>query len=187
MRTYAKKSIGLRFGRLIVIEILPVRKNKQIYVNCLCDCGNFKEIRFANLPSGRTISCGCRQLETLKHVPKKAKGETGFSSLYAAYGRSAKYRDIGFYLSRDQFRNLVTQNCHYCGVEPLHKKSSKQFNEENKKHSEFTYNGIDRIDSNKDYTLDNCVPCCGVCNRAKCSDSYTKFKEWIRRLQNKKD
>jgi hypothetical protein len=30
-----------------------------------------------------------------------------------------------------------------------------------------TGGGLDRIDSKKGYTKDNCVPCCGFCNNLK--------------------
>jgi hypothetical protein len=29
------------------------------------------------------------------------------------------------------------------------------------------YNGIDRIDSNLGYEINNCIPCCGTCNYMK--------------------
>ena len=41
------------------------------------------------------------------------------------------------------------------------------------------WNGIDRIDSSKDYTLDNCNPCCQICNIAKRNMPLEKFQLWI--------
>lgn len=39
----------------------------------------------------------------------------------------------------------------------------------------FTYNGIDRVDSDGDYTIDNCVPCCKICNRMKVDTPVADF------------
>lgn len=38
-RILAKEMIGLKFGRLIVLEYLEIKNNKT-YVRCLCECGN---------------------------------------------------------------------------------------------------------------------------------------------------
>ena len=29
------------------------------------------------------------------------------------------------------------------------------------------------------YTKDNCVSCCGICNKAKGSMTYDQFSEWL--------
>jgi hypothetical protein len=39
--------------------------------------------------------------------------------------------------------------------------------------------GIDRIDNSQGYSIENCVPCCMVCNRAKGILSLEDFKNWI--------
>ena len=43
-------------------------------------------------------------------------------------------------------------------------------------------NGIDRLDSSKGYTIDNCVSCCSVCNTAKLEMDVDDFKEWVVRV-----
>lgn len=47
------------------------------------------------------------------------------------------------------------------------------------------HNGIDRVDSSKGYTLDNCVPCCSKCNYAKHEMSVEEFKEYITNVYQK--
>lgn len=44
------------------------------------------------------------------------------------------------------------------------------------------YSGLDRIDSNGEYTPDNVVPCCKVCNCAKNVLSVSEFAAWVRRI-----
>lgn len=50
---------GERFGRLVVIKRANARKDRHIYYECLCDCGNAVVVRGVYLKSGKTRSCGC--------------------------------------------------------------------------------------------------------------------------------
>lgn len=52
---------------------------------------------------------------------------------------------------------MTSQPCYYCGDVK-------------------NYNGIDRVDSSKGYILNNCVPCCEICNKMKLN--YT-VDSWI--------
>lgn len=67
-----------------------------------------------------------------------------------SYTQCAKTRNIGFELSNDEFQELVLMACYYCGS-----------------YNEKEVVGIDRINSSKNYSLDNCVPCCKICNFMK--------------------
>ena len=73
---------------------------------------------------------------------------------YKVYQNNARNKDRNFDLSEDDFINMTSQPCIYCG------EYSDTYNGE-------WFNGIDRIDSNLGYSLDNCVPCCAICNRMK--------------------
>lgn len=72
-----------------------------------------------------------------------------------------------FKLTIEEFSNLIHQRCYYCGELPsadnVWNKSGKRKMDD----SLIKINGIDRIDSNKGYTADNCVACCPQCNRMK--------------------
>lgn len=50
--------VGMRFGRLTVIEQLPQRGIHKMW-RCQCDCGNIKDVYDTNLKRGKTKSCGC--------------------------------------------------------------------------------------------------------------------------------
>jgi hypothetical protein len=56
---------GIRFGNLIVKEMLYGYKNKQTYCKCDCDCGNETIAHIGNIRSGRTASCGCLEGKSL--------------------------------------------------------------------------------------------------------------------------
>jgi hypothetical protein len=53
-------------------------------------------------------------------------------------------------LTKEQYFELIQKNCTYCNY-----------------YNEDEINGIDRLDNNKGYILDNCVSCCKHCNRMK--------------------
>ena len=50
---------GQRFGKLTVIQENPIRMNKKVRWDCVCDCGNLVTVKGANLVNGETKSCGC--------------------------------------------------------------------------------------------------------------------------------
>ncbi|MEK6880396.1 MAG: hypothetical protein AABY22_12340, partial [Nanoarchaeota archaeon] len=70
-----------RFGRLTVLE--HTDKNNRVYWNCLCECGNIKNIKKVNLMHHKTKHCGCLnkdysmvgkkfgRLEVLEQAPSK--------------------------------------------------------------------------------------------------------------------
>lgn len=64
-------TVGLRFGRLIVVR--EYRGKEHIYVECKCDCGNIKSLRRYSLLAGDTLSCGCLQKEQLEKRQKDNK------------------------------------------------------------------------------------------------------------------
>ena len=35
----------------------------------------------------------------------------------------------------------------------------------------------------KGYLIDNVVPCCALCNTAKCKLSYDEFTNWLKRIK----
>ena len=52
-------------------------------------------------------------------------------------------------------------------------------------YEELKSNGLDRVDNNKGYTIDNVVPCCKRCNYAKNNQTPREFKEWVKKVYNK--
>ncbi len=54
---------GRRFGRLTAMYRGENTKYNDTTWVCICDCGNQKTIRYFDLISGKTISCGCYKAE----------------------------------------------------------------------------------------------------------------------------
>lgn len=46
----------------------------------------------------------------------------------------------------------------------------------------FVYSGLDRVDPSQGYTIDNIVPACIICNRAKADMTIEGFYAWINRV-----
>ena len=92
---------------------------------------------------------------------------------YGNYQRTAELKQLDFHLTKEEFYDIVKQNCSYCGIM-----------------QEKGFNGIDRVVSTLGYVVGNCVTCCAMCNYMKgCLDkniflqrvehimTYNKFVE----------
>lgn len=164
--------MGQRYGRLVVIapaETLVMRGKRSARWLCRCDCGNEIVLRAGSLGRGLTKSCGCMQ-----HGPKLPPGVGARNRVLKTYKGSARRRGHAWELGDDDFDRLVSQNCHYCGIAPS---SLSVYGL-----SQFTYNGLDRVDNDLGYTRRNVVTCCAICNNAKKDLSYDEFMAWIARL-----
>lgn len=105
---------------------------------------------------------------------------SGLCNLLRSYKNHAREKNIDFILDKTIFKKLTSSKCYYCGNLPsLIKKSRTKSNLNN-----YIYNGIDRMDNNLGYNLNNCVPCCEFCNRAKSGMDYDL---WITFLLKKRE
>ena len=168
------ESTGQRFNKLILLKLEFFQKentkNSQYYWLCECNCGNKLWIRADRVHTQK--SCGCIR----KEIHRLEKGVAARNSYYSQYKTSAKLKELEFTLTVEQFANLTSGACHYCGDIPSLIRSYPRG------WGGYIHNGIDRIDSSKGYTLDNCVSCCKTCNFAKNTTNYFDFLAWIERL-----
>lgn len=170
LRSDRKNLLGQRFGKLKVIFDCGCSTHGSSMWYCQCDCGRTSIVRGHALTSGSVFGCGqCRYLE---------EGESSFNALYSSYIINAKSRGYDFELTKDQCKELFTQNCFYCGAIPSNEIKPKRAK------GSFIYNGIDRKNNTKGYTSDNCVSCCAICNRMKMDLSYEDFLNHIELIQN---
>jgi len=169
--------IGYKFGRYTVIGRGNANNTKDERWLCKCDCGTERIIKRRDLVSGRSTSCGCGRRQ---HSPKDA----AISSVFAAYKGGAKQRGIEFSLDKDVFAKLLLAECTYCGTVGgcVYNDKSPNHTSEWRQKKVLTYTGIDRIDSSKGYTVDNCCSCCLTCNKAKNTMSQEEFSLWVLRV-----
>lgn len=179
----AKKPIttGTRYGRLVVIkEAVKRAPNGAVKYICDCDCGQQTIANGACLRAGKWKSCGCLRKEA-GYAKRLPPGIAGFNALYESYKRQAKYRGHAFHLNKYDFGLLTRQRCTYCDVEPKSIKRSRA----DSLAEPYIYNGIDRINNKKGYTLHNCVPCCALCNRMKRDLTTKQFLDHIENIFTK--
>lgn len=169
-----KNIVGQRFGRLVVVEFARKTKTRKYLWLCKCDCGNIVECRSDGLKSGHTQSCGCLHKEIISQNRKKPKGVAAFNKKYYDYKAKAQRVNREFNLTKEEFAKLIWGNCAYCGIPPSNYYKESDYN------GGLRYNGIDRVDNDKGYTLDNCVSCCELCNRAKLKQSLPDFLLWVK-------
>jgi hypothetical protein len=53
-------SVGERFNKLVVVELLGVNEKGFSVVKCHCDCGSDSVVKIAELRSAHRTSCGCQ-------------------------------------------------------------------------------------------------------------------------------
>lgn len=180
---------GVISGRLTVLgfshfKVYEKFKNRVPYWKCICTCGSETVVTHGHIKTKKTKSCGCLLDEwrkgawpdRLSERNKKEFGLAAFNNVYGGYYQRAKKKAIAFELTKEEFKSFTQKECHYCGQAPTHVFKTKYTN------GDFIGNGIDRIDSSKGYTIDNCVPSCQICNKAKRDISYQDFISYLDQL-----
>lgn len=176
--------MGQKYHRLTILEPANSINGRSAW-KCQCDCGNIKIVKTEELRNGGTKSCGCWNSEQRS---LRAEGMYSRCIKYTAVEASAhkvwknRYGEMSF----DDFHLLSQENCYYCNELP-----SNVFNVAEEKSSDrmrvegnFVYNGLDRLDSSKSHSKENCVACCKWCNYAKRERSVEEFREWLIKVYN---
>lgn len=164
-----------KFGR--IVALFAVRHNGRLLWHCRCDyCGKEFNTRGYHLRKGITRSCGCKRIEFARQKTTKPKGQASFNILYNRYKRRAEQRGLKFDLDKSAFKKLTSTDCFYCGQKPQQQTVYPKIN------GTYIYNGIDRKNNKNGYALDNCVPCCGICNRRKMDMDFKDFIGWVKKV-----
>jgi hypothetical protein len=175
--------VGERSGYLEVLEVIPQNttgRHVQVKVKCH-KCHSITE-----KASGifiKSKSCGCDRHNPgegkslgAKTMPwQLPKGEAARRTLVSRYKRSAKDKGVSFSLSDDELSTLFKSPCRYCGRSETH--TCKGLGESS---GDYSYVGIDRVNTFKGYTTENTVPCCWTCNMMKNTLSEEDFLGHVR-------
>lgn len=144
------------------------RLSSRHYVDqYLCPCGNI----FDRRSRGKVTCTVCRG-------KYKKDVLSCYKKLYNEYNRSAVRRYLSFHLDLLTFARLASDSCFYCGSERMNNLRTKDF-------GIFKYSGLDRVDNNLGYSVDNCVSCCKNCNFAKRNMSQDEFLKWAKTIAKK--
>lgn len=85
---------------------------------------------------------------------------------FTNYKWNAKNRKLRWSLTFEQFIQFWQKPCYYCG-------------------EKIDLVGLDRIDNNKGYNMENVVSCCEWCNRMKLKYSKKDFIKQCKKIANK--
>jgi len=175
---------GQRFGRLIAVKRVGVDSGRTSLWFCKCDCGNEKTVRLTSLRNGSTQSCGCLYKESRRACGGrrhfKDNGIAARNHVLNTYKQQAKQRGLAWELPDEEFFKLIQGPCWYCGKPPsLTMKSRYQT-------GDYIYNGIDRVDNSKHYTLNNVMPCCVSCNGSKWTHEQQDFIDRCERVAERR-
>lgn len=163
---------GQRFGMLIAtncLKVIPHASRGCTVRLCHCDCGNETWTVTTKLRNRHTTSCGCNKFKGRSLKP----GRAARNQILDGYRRGATKRGLEWDLTENEFDQITSMNCFYCGQPPSKEKIVRGNN------GSFFYNGIDRKDNTNGYFSDNVLPCCFICNRAKRAMSFDEFILWL--------
>lgn len=90
-----------------------------------------------------------------------------------AYKTRAKRKNLDFTLTEDDFVQIVTSPCLYCGTSAA--SETRRVHKNN-----IPMLTVDRVDSSKGYVKGNCVPACKTCNIMKLS---LPLHLWIEKMR----
>jgi len=156
---------GRRFGKLSVLRFSHIENNHAVWV-VHCDCGNKFKATTHDLNGDRVRQCDRCRLKQLWKGNKKV--DAAFNQVFAHYRANAKREKRFFRLSKRQFKRLTSSPCFFTGRIPSRTRRSSGG-------SVYTYNGIDRLNNKKGYTIENCVPCCWEVNQMKGAMALEEF------------
>jgi hypothetical protein len=187
-----KDYTGMKGGMLTLLRStgIQTKVSRQYLWEAMCDCGETVVVRPTSVLNGGIQSCGC-----LRYTEEYSNKMSALFTIYDpmistarnVYGR---YRDGD--ITFEDFLLLSQQPCDYCGRQPfctynkwgyrllstdVKKPTTHQIQE-----GDFTYNGLDRVDSAGAHTLDNVVPCCATCNWMKGDMSREEFLAHNKRI-----
>ena len=78
-----------------------------------------------------------------------------FTGRFSRTRQQANDRKINFALTLEDYLDFWDKKCYYCNLPSM--------------------GGIDRVDNNIGYELDNCIPCCWRCNVMKSNQNQQDF------------
>ncbi len=158
--------VGNRYGDLTVTALRRKPRNSgqtEAQAECLCICGKISWYACSRLRHGKSTRCSsCSAKATHFRGTRVPMHEQWLCRKERHYRKDARSNKRQFTLVREQFREIFTGTCIYCG--------------------EFPAFGIDRKNNTSGYTLENSAPCCPTCNYAKRDMSVDEFISWAKRV-----
>lgn len=153
-------TVGDKIGRLTLLEYLGTDEAQKRLVMCECECGNKVTIRLNNL-GRKTNSCGCLKADLIRQNMGKPIEDLAARHVLNSCKRHTPTTD----LTLENVKSLIYTDCFYCEMPPELVGRSWERPIADGRH--VWRIGIDRVDNNKGYFMDNVVSCCKDCNYIK--------------------
>jgi hypothetical protein len=146
---------GQKFNKLLVV-CEKFRKNRQIYWECQCECGNIVTACTGKLRYGHVKSCGCIKKAPKTKYGKAHAGWNGYGeisgSIWNRIKQSAKQRSKEFTIKIEEAWEIYENQGGKCALTDLplvFAQTSKDLR------NRLNTCSLDRIDSSKGYILGN--------------------------------
>lgn len=163
------------FSEYEFIEAIRTSKN---FTECVCKLGYSRSVSVSDKTTkfGQMYRKLKPDISHFNHDSKSKYSETkGIDAkLQTVLNVLKRSRHKCFLTVEDLKLLIVNKKCFYCGG--MNKRCIRE--------NVYNINGIDRIDSNGDYSIDNVVPCCKNCNYAKNSLTQKDFLQHINKIYN---
>jgi hypothetical protein len=174
LKSYKTDFVGYENELYKVLEFTK-QVGKRLFYKVSCKkCGNECEMRKDSIMNSQRSSCiNC------KGNGRIASLEAPINVYFSNYKRNANIGGLEWNLSNEDFNNIITKPCIYCGSLPKELQSLEKYHFVTER---VKVNGVDRVNNELGYTLNNCVPCCTMCNKMKLIYSETEFLEHISQI-----
>lgn len=153
---------GQRFGRLITLEVVGKTRLGNIW-KCICDCGNYKDVKRIDLSSGKIVSCGCRRKEILSKGLRKGvfkEGAVWKTKEYYRDWKRNKRKNDPLYALKARMNSNIRSSLKFIGI----KKSRATFDilgytpEELHRHIERSFSKGMSWDNMSEWHIDHIIP-----------------------------
>jgi len=168
-----------KYGALRVVELRKGAKHAHPTALCICDCGRTRIVRQTNLRRRKVTCCAfCSARKAWQRRPRRTISDMSISRRIDEYKGNAIKKKIRFALTFEECKSVLLGTCKYCGSGPVKMIAPKHAS----RLGGIMLNGIDRIDNELGYEIENVVSCCAQCNYAKRDMPLAEFLAWARRL-----
>lgn len=110
--------LGHKYGMLTIISVEEKNNKGRVLANCICECGNKKQIRADLIGSGQYFSCGCFSKNRWSIVGNRNPAFKGCGKICANYfselKRNASRRNLKFDLTIEQAWEIFENQNHSC-------------------------------------------------------------------------
>lgn len=168
--------IGKLYGTYRVVEVIET----------LNSCSNLeRKWKCENIYTKKVKIFRGSYLNIIQKREKSSNKQLGLRNyLYKTNERNAIGRKRTFNLSFEEFNSLIAKNCYYCNEPPKIASDKTIITRGDRNQLPIYYNGIDRLNPEIGYSVENCVACCSICNYMKHVQQEHAFLSQIEKIYN---